>query len=416
MLTLKPAPQPTASNLKTGLALAGGGPLGGFYELGALCALEDSLGNLKLTDLDVFVGVSAGAFLAASLASGISTTEIANIFAFKRTAETPFNPDHFLQPAYGEYLRKLLQLPYYTGQALLDWAKHPLSTSAVDLLEKAGRALPTGTFNNSKMENFLRSVLTRHGKGNDFRQLEKKLYIVACELDSGRAAVFSQDQHADVPISKAIQASSALPGLYPPVKIHHRHYVDGALRRTMNASAALKNDVQLLFAINPIVPFDSHNRPQSGELMQGGLPLVLSQTFRSIVQSRLKSGLDKYGAHYPHADIILIEPDSNDEMLFNTNLFSYGQRARLCEYAYEKTRQHLRDQADALQPVLARHGVTLNETHLFDRQRQLGDMLHSASTNPVASRLEHTLNQLDRTLKGLESKAAMPAGDADTNL
>ncbi len=404
MLTLKPAPQPTESNLKTGLALAGGGPLGGFYELGALCALEDSLSNLKLTDLDVFVGVSAGAFLAASLANGISTEQVANIFAFKKTAETPFNPDHFLQPAYGEYLKKVLQLPLYTGQALLDWARHPLSTSAVDMLEKAGRALPTGTFNNAKLENFLKNVFTRHGKGNDFRQLDKKLYIVACELDSGRAAVFSQEKHADVPISKAIQASSALPGLYPPVKIKQRHYVDGALRRTMNASAALKNDVQLLFAINPIVPFDSQKRTKSGELMQGGLPMVLSQTFRSIVQSRLKSGLDKYGAHYPHADIVLIEPDSNDEMLFNTNLFSYGQRARLCAYAYDKTRQHLRDKADALRPLLARHGIALHEENLFNTRRDLNDMLASNPANPVASKLDHTLDQLDRTLKILAHK------------
>lgn len=414
MLTIKPAPQPVSSNQKTGLALAGGGPLGGFYELGALCALEDSLSNLKLTDLDIFVGVSAGAFLAASLANGIGTVEMANIFAFSQKAETPFNPDHFLQPAYGEYLKKALQLPLYTGQALLDWARHPLSTSAVDLLEKAGRALPTGTFDNSKLENFLKNVFTRHGKGNDFRQLDKQLYIVACELDSGRAAVFSQEQHAGVPISRAIQASSALPGLYPPVKINNKHYVDGALRRTMNASAALKNDVQLLFAINPIVPFDSQSRVHSGELMQGGLPMVLSQTFRSIVQSRLKSGLDKYGAHYPHADIVLIEPDSNDEMLFNTNLFSYGQRARLCEYAYDKTRQHLRDKAEQLEPILTRHGIGLNTTNLFDKQRKLPDMLRQSRTNPVTNRLQHTLDQLDRTLKILTQKTRKTAPSRET--
>jgi predicted acylesterase/phospholipase RssA len=403
MLTLKTAPDPVKSNLKTGLALAGGGPLGGFYELGALCALEDSLSNLNLTDLDVFVGVSAGAFLAASLANGLSITEIANIFAFNRKAETPFNPDHFLQPAYGEYLKRVLKIPLYTGQALLEWARNPLSTSAVDMLEKAGRALPTGTFNNAKLERFLKDVFTRHGQGNDFRQLDKKLYIVACELDSGRAAVFSQEKHSEVPISKAIQASSALPGLYPPVKINDKYYVDGALRRTMNASAALKNDVQLLFAVNPLVPFDSQQRAKSNHLMQGGLPMVLSQTFRSIVQSRLKSGLEKYSAHYPHADILLIEPDSNDEVLFTTNLFSYGKRDKLCEYAYQRTRNHLRDKAAELEPVLARHGISLDEAHLFDEKRQLTDMLKTPNGG-IHEKLDQTLNQLDRSLKILSSQ------------
>jgi hypothetical protein len=39
-----------------GLALAGGGPLGGIYEVGALLALADSLNGIELADLDVYVG------------------------------------------------------------------------------------------------------------------------------------------------------------------------------------------------------------------------------------------------------------------------------------------------------------------------------------------------------------------------
>jgi hypothetical protein len=58
-----------------------------------------------------------------------------------------------------------------------------------------------------------------------------------------------------VPISKAVEASAALPGYYPPVKIDGRHYVDGALLKTLHASAALKEGVKLLFAINPLVPY-----------------------------------------------------------------------------------------------------------------------------------------------------------------
>ena len=56
---------------KMGIALAGGGPLGGIYEIGALVALEKALKGLTLTDLDVYVGVSSGAFIAAGLANGI---------------------------------------------------------------------------------------------------------------------------------------------------------------------------------------------------------------------------------------------------------------------------------------------------------------------------------------------------------
>ncbi|HEU5173632.1 MAG TPA: patatin-like phospholipase family protein, partial [Gemmatimonadaceae bacterium] len=51
-----------------GLALAGGGPVGAIYEIGALRALEDSLDTVDFTALSCYVGVSAGALLASCLA------------------------------------------------------------------------------------------------------------------------------------------------------------------------------------------------------------------------------------------------------------------------------------------------------------------------------------------------------------
>lgn len=53
---------------KLGIALAGGGPLGGIYEIGALAALADALDGVDFNALDVYVGVSSGAFIAAGLA------------------------------------------------------------------------------------------------------------------------------------------------------------------------------------------------------------------------------------------------------------------------------------------------------------------------------------------------------------
>ncbi len=63
-----------------GLALAGGGPLGGIYEVGALVALADSLDGLDFNDLDVYVGVSSGGFVAAALANGISPAQMYRLF------------------------------------------------------------------------------------------------------------------------------------------------------------------------------------------------------------------------------------------------------------------------------------------------------------------------------------------------
>ena len=65
---------------RIGLALAGGGPLGGIYEVGALLALADSLEGLDLNDLDASVGVSSGGFVAAALANGLSPAQMYRLF------------------------------------------------------------------------------------------------------------------------------------------------------------------------------------------------------------------------------------------------------------------------------------------------------------------------------------------------
>ncbi len=401
MITIKSASDPVKSNLKTGLALAGGGPLGGFYELGALCALKDSVNLLNLNNLDVYVGVSSGSFLVSALANGISTEEIADIFAFNKKTETPFNPDNFLKPAYRLFFKKITDIPFVTFDAFYDWLKKPLHTSVVDILEKIGSLLPNGAFNNDSLEKFIRKVLKSKYSSNDFRKLKNKLYIIACDINTGKIATFSTDENSDVPISKAVQASSALPGLYAPVKIKNHFYVDGALRRTMNASAALNNDVQLLFAVNPIVPFENEQAThEKSKLLKAGLPMILSQTFRSIVQSRLKSGLDKYKSDYPKADIILIEPNNDDEMLFNTNLFSYSRRDELCEYAYQQTRKQIQQKFEEIQGILKRHNFSINKNNLFAKKRTLNDFLkqEKRSHSKVSHRLDETLNKLERNL------------------
>jgi len=236
MITVKAAKKPIKSNQKFGLALAGGGPLGGFYELGALCAVEDSISPLKVTKLDIYVGVSAGAFIAAGLANGIDLRQMAKIFVFSKKHETPFNPDHFLQPAYKDYLLHIAKTPSLITKTLINWAKKPLKTSVVDLLEMTGKILPAGVFNNEKLEQFLKTILTEHGQTNDFRELEKELYIVACELNSGKIAGFGNHDNNHVPISQAVQASSALPGLYSPVNIDGKFYVDGAFLKKRHTS------------------------------------------------------------------------------------------------------------------------------------------------------------------------------------
>jgi len=390
-----------------GLAVAGGGPLGAIYELGALRALDESLDGLNLHELDVYVGVSAGAFIAASLANGISTLELCRIFMAEDDADLQFHPERFLRPAYREYIKRGLLVPGILAGTLLRLLKSPSDFSVSELIGALGQAVPSGIFDNETIHKFLEQAFEQTGHSNQFSDLSARLYIVAVELDTGAAVRFGAPGFDDIPISRAVQASAALPGLYPPVEIGGQYFVDGTLRRTLHASAALDEGVDLLFGINPLVPFDASKAANKGghvqahQLIRGGLPLILSQTFRALIQSRMKIGFQKYRSTHATADLVLLEPDRGDEKIFFTNIFSYASRNALCEHAYQATRKDLLSRADELEPILARHGIGFRTDRLRDPSRNLFEIEKTSDTDTssVSQDLSSTLDDLEAALQ-----------------
>jgi predicted acylesterase/phospholipase RssA len=397
-----------AQTPRIALALAGGGPLGAIYEVGAMCALEESLLGLDFTRLHHYVGVSAGAFIAASLANGMTPRELCAAFIDNEpaTAET-FDPSWLMEPAYGEFARRGRMVPGLLASALWQLAfKRKSLTSA---LESLAPALPTGAFSNRQVNDQLARLFSAPGRSNDFRKLKSKLTLVATNLDSSEPTPFGRPGWDHIPISQAVQASSALPGLFPPVEIDGQHYVDGALKKTMHASVALDDGVDLLICLNPLVPFDAsspldiaameHALPSAQRkiprIVDGGLTSVLSQTFRSMIHSRMELGMKHYAIQYPETDIVLIEPDHRDPELYLANTFSYSQRRHLAEHAYQQTRALLRSDSTGLSAKLQWHGIRLNHAALDDPKRRLAQPARSPTRigRSIAS-LQQSLNDL----------------------
>ena len=183
---------------RIGLALAGGGPLGAIYEIGALCALDEALQGLELTQLTGYVGVSAGGFIAASLANGITPRELCAAFIENADGVDLFSPSLLMRPAWGEFAKRALSLPTLTAQAAYQYFFKRRSRMAA--FERLGRALPTGLFSGHAMQRRLAHIFSEPGRSNDFRQLPRKLVLVATDLDSGEAVPFGQPGHDDVPI------------------------------------------------------------------------------------------------------------------------------------------------------------------------------------------------------------------------
>ena len=389
------------------IALAGGGPLGAFFELGTLQALSESIEGLDLNDLHAYVGVSSGSMLAAALANGLTPVDMARFIITNESGEFPAHPGIFLHPAYREFARRLSRLPRLAARSLAYYARAPLSRNLAEVLDPLTALLPNGIFDGAPLEQFMHDVFSARGRTDDFRELRRRLYIVAAELNTGASAVFGSPGLDHIPISTAIRASTALPGLYPPVEIDGQVYADGALLRTMHASLVLEDGADLVFCVNPLVAFDASaggRRKANGTLTERGLAVVLGQTFRSLIQSRMQVGMAGYHARFPAADILLFEPDRDDEQMFFANVFRYADRRKLVDHAYQRVRADLRRHADTIDEVLERHGLRLKRKVLRDPHRSF-----HASIEQQKRANARVFRDLERTLRRLQRLVARPA-------
>ena len=120
----------------------------------------------------------------------------------------------------------------------------PRRTDRVDIGDRPGRGLaeglPSGMYDSRAIEAYLESVLSDPDRSNDFRLFENELYLAATDLDTCERVVLGGREWDDVPVSRAVAASTALPMVYKPVQIKGRHLVDGGNRSTTNVDLAVE--------------------------------------------------------------------------------------------------------------------------------------------------------------------------------
>jgi predicted acylesterase/phospholipase RssA len=387
---------------RIGLALAGGGPVGAVYEIGALRALDEALDGLDFGDLDVYVGVSAGSLVASLLVNGFTPARLVRVLAEQEPDDTLL-PGVFFTPAYREWIRRAARVPWLVADAA--WTLYQ-RRNVFRAVARLAPALPPALFDNEPIRHALAETFSRNGRTDDFRALGRRLIVVATDLGAGESLRFGEPGLDDVPISRAVQASTALPGLYPPVRVHGRHCVDGVLLKTVHASVAFEAGADLVICVNPIVPVDTSAGVAAGalppgSLFAGGLPTLLSQTFRTLIHSRLQVGFANYGERYPDRDFLLFEPARDEYDLFFSNVFSLSSRRAVCQLAYHATRRDLLRRADALAPVLARCGITLRRDVLEDASRDVWRGVGLAAPSPrrrasgVTDRLRGVLDRVE---------------------
>jgi NTE family protein len=358
---------------KSALVLGGGGFTGGVYEIGALRALDLLSVNRTVNEFDVYVGTSAGSFVAAAVANGVTPEEMMRVIV--QQVPTPF-PDarvsSLLRPNYVEFLARGLLIPVRIAQLLRTLVRDLGQVSAVDIAIGLAESLPAGIYSGEGIERYVRTVLSDPDRTDDFRLLHNELYLAATDLDTCERIVFGAEDWDDVPISRAVSASSALPMLYSPVKVKDRELIDGGILSTTNLDIAVEAGAKFIVVVNPLVPYvnDFEKRiptitgTRARRVSDMGFPQIGYQAFKLLAYQRLHELARRWEERYPGVDIILIEPEPNDELMFQTSIMNYTSRVDIARHGFQSVTLKLAHDYPRFKRICARHGVEISATRV----------------------------------------------------
>ncbi len=354
---------------KTALVLGGGGFTGGVYEMGALRAFDLLAVNRTVNEFDIYVGTSAGAFVASMVSNGITPEEMFRVL--DKALPSPIENASLrtlLRPNYRGFVSSMMALPLRTAATVRRLASNIGEISMFDVVMGLAEGLPTGVYHNRGIEQYVRNVLSDPDRSNDFRELANELRVVATDLDTCERIVFGEGEWDDVPISRAVAASGALPIVYEPYELRGRQLVDGGIISTTNVDVAVEAGAKFIVVVNPLVPYvnDFEKRiptvlgSRVRRVSDMGMPAIGNQAFRLLAHARLHLAIESWKERFPDVDIILIEPEFDDELMFGTSILDYSARLQIAKHGFESVTVKLARDYQRYKEVAARHGIEIS--------------------------------------------------------
>jgi NTE family protein len=293
----------TGSHQPNILVLGGGGILGEAWMSAVLAGLDEG-GRFDSRACRLYLGTSAGSIVAASLAAGLAPGA--------RLGALPEQPAY---PASGPGAQGALRQGLGIAAGLGGAAAAPLASLALSTTSVGGalvrraalRRVPRGQRSLAE----LASAVASSGARWDGR-----LRVAAVELDSGRRVIFGADGAPRASVAAAVQASCAIPGVFAPVAVGGRDYVDGGVWSPTNLDAAEAERGESVVCLNPTGSL----RPSIGSVA-GAIGAV----------SRGAAATEALALRHRGAEVTTIGPDDASTTALGTNLMDGRRRAAVIE-------------------------------------------------------------------------------------
>lgn len=296
--------------VRTAVVLGAGGTVGIAYHAGLLKALADA--GIDPAAADLVVGTSAGAIVGSILRAG---HELDTIWDLAQRDENPFaegepffRPDVVFSQGWrtpAGLARRAIGSGYVLQRSLLHWPTMS-PPAALQRIYRAG--LASVTQQRSEFANWAGEEWPDGG-----------LHLCSFDIVSGRRIVLGEPGRPRPALPEAMRAASAVPTLYPPVRLGRRLLVDGAVSSSTNLDVAVAAGAKLIVVAAPLA-YDPDDRP----------PPHL-RAARELFHRQLERELRD--AERAGAQVLVIRPDAVEARAHGLNFMRAGSNAATAELA-----------------------------------------------------------------------------------